>query len=270
MTDLAVIMSIYKNDRLEYVRQSVQSILDQTFSKFHYYIIFDGPVNQGIDSFITSINDSRLKRFRMKLNGGIAPALNHLLEIVLKNPEYRLIARMDADDISLPSRFEKQRDFLLTNKEVSIVGCWYEEIDEDGKLISFKRLPIEHNALLRRYYTRAPFAHSSVMFSKRLIKIAGYYPTDTILMEDSALWGKALKNGLRFSNIPEYLFQFRKDKDFYKRRSGVRYGYNYIKTRFNINKSLELPVYTYLLSIIIGVVKMMPTILVRNVYVAAS
>lgn len=270
MPDLAVIMSVYKNDKLEYLEQSVQSILTQTYSDFDIFIAFDGPVSTAIEAYITNIEDRRIKLYKIQANGGLARALNFLLELVLRNPQYKFIARMDADDISLPVRFEKQLDFLLANREVSIVGCWYEEIDDDGKLISLRRLPNKHSELLRRYYTRAPFAHSSVMFSKNLIETAGYYPTDTILMEDSGLWGKALKNGLRFSNITEYLFQFRKDKDFYKRRSGVRYGCNYIKTRFNINKSLELPAYTYVLSIIIGVVKMMPAMLVRKVYFVIS
>lgn len=270
MTDLAVIMSIYKNDRLEFVKQSIQSILDQTFAKFHYYIIFDGPVQPDIETYVNSLTDNRIQLFSLDKNKGLATALNYLLEKVMRNPEYRFIARMDADDISLRARFEIQRDFLLTNREVTIAGCWYEEIDDDGKVLSYKRLPKEHDALLKRYYTRAPFVHSSVMFTKRLIEAAGYYPTDTILMEDSALWGKAFKYGLRFSNISEYLFKFRKDKDFYKRRSGLRYGWNYIKTRFKIIKPLKLPVYTYLLSFGIGIVKMMPALFVRNVYSVTS
>jgi hypothetical protein len=173
---------------------------------------------------------------------------------------------MDADDISMPARFEKQRNYLLKNSDVSVLGCWYQEIDELGKHLSDRKLPVEHEALKKLYYTRTPFAHPSVMYRRILIETAGFYPTDTVLMEDNVLWGNALKAGLRFANIPESLLNFRKDKDFYKRRSGAKYGWNFIKTRFKINRSLRFPVYAYLFSFMLGVIKMMPSFLQVYIY----
>jgi glycosyltransferase involved in cell wall biosynthesis len=269
MTDLAVIMSVYNNDKLNHLMESVQSILDQTFSLFHFYIIFDGPVALEIDNYITSLSDNRIKLFRLEKNGGLDIALNYLLDVVLKDPAYKQIARMDADDISLPSRFEKQRNFLSENPDISCIGCWYQEIDESGKHLNYCKLPLEHEMLKKWYFKRTPFAHPSVMYRRSLIETAGFYPADTILMEDNALWGMALKKGLKFGNIPEYLFKFRIDKDFFKRRSGVRYGWNYIQTKCKINRSLKFPVYSYLLSIIIGVIKMMPSFTLRYFYLVA-
>src|ERR1035437_5460131 len=266
MTDLAVIMSVYQNDKLKYLIESVQSILNQTFTRFDYYIIFDGPVALDIENYITSIGDSRIKLFRLEKNGGLARALNFLLEIVLKNPEYEVIARMDADDISLPERFEKQHKFLSENPDIACVGCWYHEINELGKHLADRKLPIDHEALKKRYYSRTPFAHPSVMYRRQLIEKSGFYPTDTVLMEDNVLWGKALKQGLRFANIPEFLLEFRIDKDFYKRRSGFRYGWNYIKTRFIINRTLNSPIYSYLLVFVMGATKMIPPFLLRYIY----
>ena len=268
MTDLAVIMSVYQNDRLTFLKESVKSILDQTFSQFHYYLVFDGPVSAEIETYVTSLTDSRIKLFRLEKPGGLAGALNYLLEIVLQNPEYKLIARMDADDISFPARFEKQRNFLLENTDISCVGCWFHEIDESGKLLSNRKLPVDHNALKKLYYIWTPFAHPSVIYRRNLIEESGFYPTDTVLMEDIVLWGKALKHGLKFANIPEYLFKFRKDRGFYKRRSGIKYGWNFILTRFKINKSLSFPVYSYLISFFIGVIKMMPSFVLRFFYAA--
>jgi len=175
---------------------------------------------------------------------------------------------MNADDISMPTRFEKQRNFLCENPDISVVGCWYQEIDESGKHLADRRLPGEHEALKKLYYIKTPFAHPSVMYRRNLIERAGFYPTDTVLMEDNVLWGNALKAELRFANIPEYLLKFRRGKDFYRRRSGIRYGWNFIITRFNINKSLHLPVYTYCFSFLIGVIKMMPTFMLRYIYIA--
>ena len=266
MTDLAVIMSVYQNDKLKFLIESVQSILDQTFTQFDYFIVFDGPVALDIDNYLTSTGDSRIKLFRLEKNGGLARALNYLLEKVMMNPDYRLIARMDADDISLPERFEKQHKFLCNNPDISCVGSWYQEIDESGKHLSDRKLPIEHEALKKRYYTRAPFAHPSVMYRRKLIEIAGYYPTDTVLMEDNVLWGRALKEGLRFANIPIFLFQFRIDENFFKRRSGFKYGKSFIKTRCKINRSLKFPLYSYLFILLIGFVKLLPPFFLRYVY----
>ena len=266
MTDLVVIMSVYKNDNLKFVRESVQSILDQTFKIFDFYIVFDGPVSTDIDRYISSINDNRIRLFRLEQNGGLASALNFLLEKVMSIPDYKLIARMDADDFSLPTRLEKQRAFLSENTEISIVGSWYEEIDESGNHLADRKLPADHDSLKKRYMTRTPFAHPSVMYRRQLIEKAGFYPTDTILMEDNVLWGRALKEGLRFANIPEYLFRFRIDKDFFRRRSGFKYGWNFIKTRFQISRLLNFPVYSYILSFLIGVIKMMPASIILMIY----
>jgi glycosyltransferase involved in cell wall biosynthesis len=266
MPELAVIMSVYKNDKLQFVREAVISILDQTFTVFDFYIVFDGPVSPDIDKYITSVGDSRIKLFRLNDNGGLAVALNFMLGKVLSDPNYKFIARMDADDISHPERFEKQFRFLCENPDIACVGCWYEEIDEEGKHLSYRKLPTEHEALRKRYYTRTPFAHPSVFYKRELIEKAGFYPTDTVLMEDNVLWGRALMEGLKFSNIPEYLFRFRIDKDFFKRRSGIKYGWNFIKAKFKIYRSLNSPLFAYILLIEIGIIKMMPSWLVPRIY----
>lgn len=266
MTDLAVIMSVYKNDKLKFLKESVQSILNQTFSKFHYYLIFDGPVASEIDSYISSLKDNRIKLFRLERNGGLAGALNYLLDIVLKDPDYKIIARMDADDISVPTRFEKQYNFLSVDNDISCVGCWYQEIDESGKHLADRKLPTEHKALKKRYYTRTPFAHPSVMYKRQLIEKSGNYPTDTVLMEDNVLWGKALKQGLQFANIPEFLFKFRIDRDFYRRRSGLKYGWNFIRNRMNSFKMLGVPVQFYFFSVGSGLLRMLPSSLVKMFY----
>jgi glycosyltransferase involved in cell wall biosynthesis len=266
MTDLAVIMSVYINDRLEFVKESVSSILGQSFSAFHFYIVFDGPLKEDVDDFISSQTDERIRISRLEKNGGLASALNHLLRIVIDNQNYNLIARMDADDISLPQRFERQYRFMKDNPGIGCVGSWYEEIDGNGSCLYCRKLPLSHKELRERYFTRTPFAHPTVMYRRSLIEKAGFYPSDTILMEDNVLWGRALKAGFLFANIPEYLLKFRIDENFYKRRSGIKYGWNYIKTRFKILKDLDSPAGSYLLSMLVGAVKMLPSFLGRFFY----
>jgi hypothetical protein len=266
MPDLVVIMAVYENDKLKFVKESIQSVLGQTYSRFHYFIVFNGPLSEDVKTYINNIQDNRIRLFELQENEGLAKALNYLLDIVLQNSEYRLIARMDADDISLESRFEIQRNFLLNNTEISCVGSWYKEIDESGNFLSYQKLPVTNEEIKIFFRKRSPLAHPSVMFRREMIEKAGHYPTDTLRLEDYMFWSNVLKNGLILANIPECLLLFRRDRGFYKRRSGLRFGFNYIKTRFRINRSLEAPSYIYLYSVLVGLIRMMPPIVIRYIY----
>lgn len=266
MTDLVVIMSVYKNDRLDYLKKSVESILNQSYSQFDFFICIDGPVLTEIEEYISDIKDDRIKIFRIEINGGLAKALNYLLVKVLANPNYTLIARMDADDISLESRFESQRIFLLNNPSISCVGSWYQEIDEFENVLSYQNLPVSHCDITKYFLRRSPLAHPSVMFRSMMIEKAGYYPINTLRLEDYVFWSNCLRSGLLFSNIPEYLLKFRRDKNFYKRRSGLKFGLSYIKVRFRINSVLKAPLYIYLYSIGVGIIRMMPSFVIKKIY----
>ncbi len=85
-------------------------------------------------------------------------------------------------------------------------------------------------------------------------------------MEDNVLWGNALKQGLKFANIPEYLIRFRVDKHFYERRSGIKYGLSYLKIRFETIKMLNAPLYIYITFLLLGLLRMFPSNVVRLFY----
>ena len=107
MKDLAVIMSVYKNDKLSFVKLAVESILEQSYSNFNFYIQADGKLSEELYHYFENIKDQRLIFRRRDENKGLAFSLNELLSVVLKK-QYNFIARMDADDISLHNRLEKQ------------------------------------------------------------------------------------------------------------------------------------------------------------------
>ena len=130
MTRLVVIMSLYKSDILEYVRLAVDSVLSQTYADFDFYIQFDGSVSKDIDDYLSNIQDERVSIFRRDANKGLAFSLNELLDRVMPNA-YQYIARMDADDISMPERFEKQIAFMDAHPEVDCLGTWAIEIKSD-------------------------------------------------------------------------------------------------------------------------------------------
>ena len=95
---IAVIMSIYRNDRNNFVKLAVDSILNQTYKDFDYYIQYDGPVDAEVDAYLSGLKDERVRIQRRAENKGLAQSLNDLLNIV-KSMGYEFIARMDADDI---------------------------------------------------------------------------------------------------------------------------------------------------------------------------
>ena len=113
---IAVIMSIYRNDRIDFVKLAVESILNQTYKDFDYYIQYDGPVDAEVDAYLSGIKDERVRILRRAENKGLAQSLNDLLNIVMPMG-YEFIARMDADDISEVNRFEKQIEYFESQLE---------------------------------------------------------------------------------------------------------------------------------------------------------
>ena len=129
--NLAVIMSLYKNDKLEYVKMAVESILNQTYAEFDFYTQYDGPIREDIDNYLSSLQDSCVFIQKCAENKGLAQSLNDLLGIVMPKG-YEFIARMDSDDISKPERFEKQIAFLQVHPDINMVGGAINEIDGEG------------------------------------------------------------------------------------------------------------------------------------------
>ena len=248
MQKLAVIMSIYKNDRLEYVKLAVESILKQTYSSFDFYIQFDGMVDANIEDYFTSLSDERVWVQSRAENLGLAKSLNELLEIVrLHDCEY--IARMDADDISLPVRIEKQMAFLEQHRDIDVVGGAIEEIDENGnnigKVVSY---PLTHQECLRFFEKRNPLAHPAVLFRYSFFeKLKGAYRADHPKNQDTMLWLDGLMAGCKMANVPDVVLQFRVTNDlFRKRRNGWNLAMRQLADRLEVNRGLKYGVMSYL------------------------
>lgn len=246
MKKLAVIMSLYKNDKFKYFKKAIDSILAQTFTEFDLFIQCDGVVEEECRKYISSLEDKRVF-FRERLkNKGLAKSLNELLsqEVLPKNYEY--IARMDADDICVPNRFEKQISFLETNNAVDIMGGFIEEIDEKDKFIQKVTYPTDHNGMKTFFGKRNPLAHMTVMFRKSYFDKVGLYPENTNLDEDTMFWFSGFKNGCIFANIPETMVRVRVNSDFYGRRNGFKKSYSDFKNRTKIIKDLGLSYINYI------------------------
>ena len=238
---LAVIMSLYKNDVMKYVRLAVESILAQSYKDFDFYIQYDGPIRPEVDEYLSGIADDRVKIQRRDENKGLAQSLNDLLSIVLPLG-YEYIARMDADDISMPERFEKQVEFLKSHPKVDMVGGAINEIDENGdNRGKITKYPCSPEACRAFFAKRNPVAHPTVMFRRSFFEKAGWeYPMDFVRNEDTRLWHEGYKHGCMIANLPDVLLNFRMtDAMFTQRRNGKAFAKSQLELRKMINKDLQ-------------------------------
>lgn len=238
---IAVIMSVYKNDQLKYVQQSVESILSQTFQNFDFYIQFDGTLRIEVELYLRSIQDERLKINIRSENKGLAYSLNELINIVLPLG-YEYIARMDADDISKSNRFEKQVNYLELHPNVDCLGSAINEIDDKGndrgKIVHY---PCCNDECLSFFEKRNPLAHPTVMFRRSFFdKTKCVYPTNYGLNEDLMLWYIGFKNGAVIENLPDVLLNFRMSEAMFKqRRNGYKLAKDQLMVRKIINNGLN-------------------------------
>lgn len=262
---LAVIMSLYKSDVIEYVKLATESILNQSYADFDFYIQYDGYVQKDVDDYLSGIKDSRIHINRREENKGLAFSLNELLGIIMPK-KYEYIARMDADDISMPDRFKKQIDFMDAHPETGCLGTWAIEINSDGSEYYRKQMPETHEGCWEQFMIRDCMIHPTVMYRRSYIEKAGVYSLDTYFGEDTMMWAQGFAAGCKFANLPEYLFKFRLNDDFFNRRRGWKHAKGILTLRWRVNKMLHYPLKAYLYACAYAGAKMMPTKVLKMIY----
>lgn len=246
MKKIAVIMSIYKNDSCKYLMESIDSILNQNFSDFDLFLQCDGPIGEKCRHYIYSIKDNRFHFRERQNNYGLARSLNELLTQEVLPKKYEYVARMDADDVCVDDRFEKQILFLEKNFDVDVLGGFINETNMDGDFIQEVTYPTEHESMKDFFGKRNPLAHMTVMFRRSYFEKAGLYPEDTNLDEDTMFWFEGFKNSCVFANIPEVIVDVRVDSKFYSRRNGFFKSFSDFKNRLKVIKGLRLSFVNYI------------------------
>ena len=194
---VTVLMPVYNAER--FLREAIDSILDQSFKHFEFLIIDDGSTDASAE-IITSYRDSRIRFVRNGKNLGITPTLNK--GIALASSE--LIARMDADDISHPQRLQKQFGYMKRNPDCALLSTWARVVTEDRKLIRLERYRSNF------YYYNLTFEcwmyHPTIMFRKSAVEQVGMYSMP--YSEDYDLFWKM---SVRFpiANLAEPLVDYR-------------------------------------------------------------
>lgn len=200
---VSVIMGVY-ND-LETVGAAIESILNQTFKDFEFIICNDCSTNN-VGEILEEYaqKDSRIVLVNNEQNIGLAGSLNKCLAIA--HGEY--IARMDSDDISLPSRFEEQVNFLDNNQDYAVCGTNAIVFDENGKE---RKTSGSGEIDLDTVFKAGGFMHPTVMMRKgALLDVDGYTVNQTTLRcEDYDLWNKLYQKGYKGYVMPDILFRYR-------------------------------------------------------------
>ena len=206
MPKISVLMSV--NNCELYLRQSIESIINQTFKDFEFIIVNDGSSDSSY-KIINSYHDKRIKLINNKTKLGLSKSLNKGLKIC----KSKIIARMDADDISKRDRLEKQYQFFKENKNIDVLGGQAVLIDKDGNKIDSKHLyPISNNLAKWELLREVPFCHPAVMFRKNALEKAGLYNEKFIYAQDFELWKRLAQLGFSFSNLPDKVIYYRKLK----------------------------------------------------------
>lgn len=200
---VSVIMSVY-NEKEEWIMESVNSILNQTFSDLEFIIVNDNPTNKECIDILEKVEklDPRIVILTNEMNQGLSYSMNKAIQY----SQGSYIARMDSDDISHPSRIRKQVDYLNSNKDISIVGTQIMMFGDKNKL--WFNLT-EHEELKAKLFFKCCIAHPSVMFRKSDLEHSKlYYDNNFRTAQDYNLWSRAILK-LNIANLNEVLLLYR-------------------------------------------------------------
>lgn len=232
----SVLMSVYYKEKPEFLKLSIESIINQTVSPNEIVIVKDGYLNNKLDDVIDSyVNEypGIFKVIQLEENKGLGLAL---AEGIL-HCSNELIARMDSDDISVNTRFEKQLYEFNKNPRLDICGSYIAEFEIDPQIIKdVRKVPLKNRQIKQYQRKRDGFNHVSVMFKKSAVLRAGNYQ-DALLMEDSLLWINMFKTGAVGMNIDESLVLVRAGDDMIERRGGFGYFLKYKEGRKKIKET---------------------------------
>lgn len=223
MKQFSVITSVYKNDKQEFVKVALDSMLvNQSVKPTEIVLVQDGPVPDKLSELLSEYENRYpgvMHIFRLEKNGGLGNAL----KIGVDNAKYDIIARMDSDDICMSDRFEKQLAYLATHPDCDIVGGQITEfIDKPGNIVGKREVPCDNEGIYQYMRSRCALNHPTVMFKKKSLQDAGNYQ-DWFWNEDYYMWIRMMERGCIFANLPDVLVNMRSGIDQYGRRGGKKY-----------------------------------------------
>ena len=222
MMQFSVLMSVYKDDKVDEVANALDSVLNQTLKPDQIVLVLDGPVTNELYETIEKYTGENgiIGVVPLEKNVGLGKALS----IGLTQCKYEYIARMDSDDFSLPDRFEKQVSFLETHPDIDVLGGQIAEYDSTMQNeLAVRTVPISMEEISRRMKIRNGMNHVTVMYKKSAVLEAGNYQ-HCPYFEDYYLWCRMIKAGYKFYNFDSVLVNVRTGEEMYQRRGGKSYN----------------------------------------------
>lgn len=240
-TDFSVSICVYGGDNPEQFDVALQSIINQTIKPKEIVLTVDGPIPNTIlnviDKYEEILDDKDTNFIVILLDENVGHG--EARRIGIKNCTCELIALMDADDISVENRFEKQLLFFDNNPEVSVVGGNIVEFITDinpsnySNYAGARLVPASDDAIKQYLKKRCPMNQVTVMFKKKdVLDVGGYL--DWYCEEDYYLWIRLAMADKKFANLMETLVYVRVGEEMYQRRGGFRY----FRSEYGIQKLL--------------------------------
>ena len=264
---VGILLPVYKKDNLKHFRTALNSLFSQTYDNLIVYIGCDGPLSEELDKVLTEYKDfKRIRIIRFPENRGLACVLNDLISEARKD-NILFLARMDADDISIPDRIERQLKFMHENPDVDVVGGAIEEIDSNGNLRNKKvSYPLTHTDCRKFFRYRDPLAHPATFFRMRYFDKAKGYRNEYRKNQDTMLWFDGFRNDCKFSNLPDVVLQFRVNDSFYTRRDGYKRAKQMLTDKFKMNKALKYDLSAYFFAFMMFGMTLSPTFIKKFLY----
>ena len=229
MEKYSVLMSLYKKEHPEFLRVAIDSMINQTLPPAEIVLVEDGELTPELYAVVDEYAGKYPELFNVvknEKNLGLGLALNE----GLKACKYELVARMDTDDISKPTRCEKQVQRFSEKPELSIVGAHIDEfIGDKSNVISQRRVPTDSDSIYEFAKRRSAFNHPAVMYKKSAVQAVGGYG-NLRRNQDVDLFGRMLFSGCKAENIDEALLWFRSSAELAKRRKSWENTWSYIAT----------------------------------------
>jgi len=214
---LSVLMSVFWKESPEFLDAALHSIEMQTTQPDEVLSV-NGPLGPELTAVLDGYR-SRLPLVIVELPEWVG--LGEALRIGVEKCRGELIARMDTDDICVPDRLQIQADFLHAHPDVDLVGGAIAEFNQDPEQpVNLRKVPTEHEDIVKIAKLRNPINHMTVMFRREAVLRSGNYHDDAG-WEDYRLWARMLMAGCRLHNLDQVLVLARTGEGFMKRRGGM-------------------------------------------------
>ncbi|MFC6252859.1 glycosyltransferase [Pseudophaeobacter arcticus] len=219
----AVLTTLYKSDRLDYMDVAISSIELQAGLEGHprIYLCCDGPLPTTHNAWLQDNADRFYRIIRNERNMGLRTALNRLIDIL---EDEAFVFRMDGDDVSDPDRFITQIRYMQAHPDIALVGCQARDIDEAGMEIGLRNFPQTAAACSDALIKLNPVLHPTFCMRGNLLRDSAIRYPDAYLSEDLAFLVLLAERGYLFANVPERLFNWRLDASFFARRRSLWRG----------------------------------------------